>query len=89
MRVPDLAAALDALEQPARPGPRCRVGTYLAGLAERDPTMHARVIAMIDDQAIAATGLATALREDGLDAHGDTVRRHRNRSLATGCRCPR
>lgn len=85
----DLAAALDALERPNRPGPKCSVGVHLAGLAEREPGLHARVLALLDDDAVPATGLAVALGADGLEVHGDTVRRHRKRGTANGCRCSR
>ena len=86
----DLAAALDHLEAgPYRPGPACAVASYLAELLVRDAAMHARVVALIDNPAIVASGLADVLRTDGLVAGADTVRRHRKRSTSSGCRCPR
>lgn len=84
----DLAAALDALERPAHQS-RCGVGAYLVRLAERDPALHARVLALIDDPDVPATGLAAALASDGLDTSSSVVLRHRKRSAAGGCKCAR
>lgn len=86
--VGDLAAALDALA-PARMGGVCSVGTYLAGLAKRDPALHARVLELIDDPAVQASSLARALEADGASIAGQTLARHRRRRTAGGCRCPR
>ena len=84
----DLAAALDALER-APVYERCPVPPYLAQLAERDAALHARVLGLIDDAAVPATKLAAALAGDGATFSHDALRRHRRRSGAGGCRCPR
>lgn len=85
----DLAAALDALAQPAPKGPPCTVGTYLAQLARRDAALHARVVALVDDTEVQAPRLAGALKVDGAGVSAYTLRRHRRRGTADGCKCPR
>lgn len=83
----DLAAALDALAAP-KPA-RCSVAAYLAGLAERDAALHARVVGLIDDPGVLATALVQALKVDGFAMSVNVLRAHRKRGTASGCRCPR
>lgn len=83
-----LADALEALEA-SRRGPLCTVAAYLAGLAERDPALHARVVALLDDPDVSTIGLTAALRTDGATFDRNAAGRHRKRSTVGGCRCPR
>ena len=86
-----LAAALDDLAaHPRAGGLPCPVATYLAGLAGRDPALHARVLGMVDDEGIQASRLAAVLSTDGARFSPPALRRHRKRGTgADACRCAR
>lgn len=80
-----LLADLDALAP--MPG-RTKCHTALI-LEQLDEEARSVVEAKIDDQTIHASVLADVLTRNGHPVHGDSVRRHRRRGTAGGCKCPR
>lgn len=88
--VADLAADLDDLltSGPARKyGPSCGAAALLAQLRNDAPQVADSLAALIDSK-VPATAIATKL-EGRYPIDVQVIRRHRNRSTVSGCRCPR
>ena len=67
-------------------GPVCTVSIVLAELDEADRTALNEAL---ENRRMPATAIAEALKNIGFDIAPGTLARHRNRSRAAGCRCPR
>lgn len=88
----DLAGILDDLDEatPLRPGPACGVSVALERIAEQDKAIAEKVAERVDDKRYPATKVAQVLaHRTGVDVQDQTVRRHRRRGGANGCRCAR
>lgn len=68
------------------PGPRCRVGALLDDLP---PEEAAAVLAAIDNRRMPLVAISEVLEKNGYRLGVGSIQRHRWRSTASGCRCPK
>lgn len=87
MGKPSPSALLDRLRAASgKQGGECGMAIVLATM----PADYRAVIeAAVDDKTLTGTGIRSVLIEDGYDVGVDSVRRHRKRGTAAGCKCPR
>ena len=88
----DLAGILDDLDaaQPYAFGPPCGVKSAIDHIAESDAELAEKVRERVEDKRYPASKVAAILAQrTGVNLQDQTVRRHRRRGTANGCRCPK
>lgn len=71
----------------AKRGPTCIVGKAHAAIDPEGP-LRSLGQALIMDSGWTSLQISTILRENGIPASGESVKRHRRRGAGTGCACP-
>ena len=88
----DVVGILDDMNAlaPKAPGPRCGVSVALERIAAADAEVGAAVRERVVDETYPASGVAAILTaRTSVNVSAYTLRRHRKRGTADGCRCAR
>lgn len=88
----DVIGILDELDAaaPLLAGPVCGVTTAVERIASESEDLAGKVRQRVDDERVPATAVAEILTaRTGVKLSSQTVRRHRRRGTASGCRCTR
>ncbi|MGZ4745696.1 MAG: hypothetical protein ACXVYY_01300 [Oryzihumus sp.] len=92
LRIQDDKALAEALSRGEDVVPRrvpCGMVKVLTELANDQPESFSKLLAVLDNLAVPASFVADVLTKHGHQVSDQTVRRHRRRGTAGGCRCPR
>lgn len=88
----DIVGILDELDAatPLLAGPVCGVTAAIERIAAESEEIAGKVRERVVDERVPATAVAEILTaRTGVKVASQTVRRHRRRGAANGCRCPR